>query len=245
MALSEFGKLQIVPRKQPFDRRRRRFVEDAAQDELASLREPLFRELEKLHARPEYRKLQEGHKCCTREFNQMRISPLEANAIRDAFRRDPELKRRLPEVLARLEAQLETLEDNEERQAFDCPLLDGKLCMVHNVAKPIGCLAWHPPKPDAEPSDYTFTRRGWDAFASRDALNDRYVGSKWKLKVIPLWLKRVFSQQLERRRKREDQEPRREAPPQSASTEQREQARTTRDLRRQQPKRQKGRRRPK
>ncbi len=101
------------------------------------------------------------------------------------------------------------LKDNDERQSFDCPLLEGTRCLVHDVAKPIGCLAWHSPSPDADPSEYTFTPRGWNAFADRDELNDRFQGgSHWKLRVIPLWLKRVFSGPLERRRKKKHQRPR-------------------------------------
>ena len=37
---------------------------------------------------------------------------------------------------------------------------------------------------------------GWKAFEKRDLLNDQFCGPHWKLRVIPLWLKRVFATAL-------------------------------------------------
>src|SRR4029453_12439117 len=116
------------------------------------------------------------------------ISPLEAKAIARAFRKDPALRAKLPQVLRRLREELPRLADNTERQSFDCPLLEGTRCLVHDAAKPIGCTAWNYGR--------DFSRAGWKAFAERDELNDRVHGPDWKLRAIPLWLKRVFQEEL-------------------------------------------------
>lgn len=163
-------------------------VPPAALRELARIRAPLFRELSSLLRDPDYLRGEPAHLCCTRQRNQMRISPLEAAAVAQAFRIDPELRARLPQVLARTRAELERLDDGTRRQSFDCPLLEGTRCMVHDVAKPIGCTAWNPGR--------DFTDAGWNAFARRDEINDRTFGRHWKLRVIPLWLKRVFAREL-------------------------------------------------
>jgi len=177
------------------DPRRRRFVEAAALEELEKIRAPLYQELDRLLDESDYQRGQPAHRCCTRQFNQMRISPLEASAIAKAFQADPDLRRTLPQVLARLRRQLPDLRDDDSRQPFDCPLLDGTRCLVHTTAKPIGCLAWHPCDPNAELEE-SFTRKGWQAFAQRDAANDRFYGPHWKLRVIPRWLQRVFAKEL-------------------------------------------------
>ena len=169
--------------------------------ELAQIRAPLYRELKKMVTDQAYQHGKDPHLCCTSKYNQMRISPLEAKSIARAFRSDPELRKRLPAVLDRLEKVLGGLSDNGERQSFDCPLLENKQCMVHEIGKPVGCLAWHPRQYSDPDGEYGFSSRGWTAFASRDRLNDKYQGPDWKLRVIPLWLKRVFSKQLKRRAK--------------------------------------------
>ncbi len=120
----------------------------------------------------------------------MRISPLEAEAIARAFRSDPALRAKLPDVVERLRRELGKVEESTRRQNFDCPLLEGTRCLVHDRAKPIGCTAWNPGR--------EFTSAGWTAFAERDELNDRILGPRWKLRVIPLWLKRVFADELRR-----------------------------------------------
>jgi len=167
------------------DRARRRGAEEAALRELDRIRAPLFKELERLLGDPEYLRGEEPHACCLREKNQMRISPLEARAIARAFRTDPDLRARLPAVLRRLRDELRRLQDTSERQSFDCPLLEGTRCLVHDRAKPIGCTAWHPGR--------EFSREGWKAFTARDELNDSLYGPDWKLRVIPLWLNRVLA----------------------------------------------------
>ncbi|MBI4605433.1 MAG: hypothetical protein HY721_26000 [Planctomycetes bacterium] len=162
--------------------------EGAALRELDRIRAPLFRELERLLRDPDYHRGEEPHACCTRAKNQMRISPLEAKAIARALLEVPELRAKLPAVLRRLKVELPRLEDNTRRQSFDCPLLEGTRCLVHDAAKPIGCTAWHPGR--------ELTDAGWEAFARRDELNDRLHGSRWKLRVIPLWLKRALAAEL-------------------------------------------------
>ena len=182
---------------------RQRLKERQALEELQRLRPALFRDMARLTRRESNDRAERGdrgrdrqgrnrrggeqsraHKCCKREWNQMRISPLEAHDIATAFRNEPELRRRLPAVRARLNEELKLLTDNAERQNFECPLLEGTRCLVHEVAKPIGCLAWN------EGEEYTSV--AWNAFRRRDEINDRIYGEDWKLRAIPLWLKRVF-----------------------------------------------------
>jgi hypothetical protein len=124
------------------------------------------------------------HRCCQRQLNQMRISPLEARAIALAFERDPQLRAKLDQVRQRLEKVLPRLRRSTARQNFDCPLLEGTRCLVHHSAKPIGCAAWNPRR--------EFSEDAWEAFARRDELNDQIYGPRWKLHVIPLWLERVL-----------------------------------------------------
>ena len=114
--------------------------------------------------------------------------PNQVPGIIDEEREDPALRAKLPDVLRRLAAEVPILKDDGERQSFDCPLLDGDRCLVHRLAKPIGCLAWN--------SDKEYSKKAWAAFEVRDELNDSIYGRKWQLRVIPLWLKRVFRQQL-------------------------------------------------
>ena len=185
-----------MPRQRPTRSSGNRYVDEASMKELDQIRAPLYRELEKLRKEISYQAGRDSHLCCTRKYNQMRISPLEARSIAVAFRENPELRRGLPAVLDRLEESLKGLSDNGERQAFDCPLLEKGKCMVHNIAKPVGCLAWHPRQYSDPEGEYGFTGKGWAAFSSRDGLNDKYLGPDWKLRVIPLWLKRVFSREL-------------------------------------------------
>ena len=172
------------------DRRAFRAAELGLLHELAGLRAELLEESQRLARRPGYLRGRPAHVCCTRRFNQMRITPLEAAAIAEAFRKDAELKRHLPAVLRRLDRELSGLREGEDRQSFDCPLLDGARCLVHETAKPIGCAAWHPESFDSD--ELRFTRKGWKAFEQRDRLNDRLYGKSWKLMVIPLWLQRVL-----------------------------------------------------
>jgi hypothetical protein len=63
--------------------------------------------------------------------------------------------------------------------------------LVHDAAKPIGCTAWN--------AGRDFSKAGWKAFEERDRLNDRLYGPHWKLRVIPMWLKRVLRKQLNRK----------------------------------------------
>ncbi len=122
----------------------------------------------------------------------MRISPLEARDIIDAFHRDPELRRRLPGIAARIHEEAGKLRNTTERQNFDCPLLEGTRCLVHHVAKPIGCLAWNPGR--------EFSPAAWNAFRRRDELNDRLHGPDWRLQVIPIWLARILRRDAARGR---------------------------------------------
>ena len=171
-----------------YDPRRQAARERAALALLNRIREPIFHELKELLKDSDYHKGQAPHACCLKALNQMRISPLEAKAIGRALRTHAELRRKLPAVLRRLREEVRGLEDSEERQNFDCPLLEGTRCLVHDTAKPIGCAAWNP--------GTSFTKVAWRAFRERDELNDRTYGTDWKLRVIPLWLKRVFAREL-------------------------------------------------
>ena len=160
----------------------------AAVRALNGVRAPLFVELAELLKDPTYGKGEPAHIACTRARNQMRISPLEAEAIAEALRTRLDLRRHLPAIRRRLREELATLRDSTARQSFTCPLLDGKLCLVHHAAKPIGCLAWNPGR------DYSDA--GWFAFESRDRANDRLWGSRWPLRAIPLALARVLGEEL-------------------------------------------------
>jgi hypothetical protein len=152
------------------------------------VRAPLFVELAELLKDPTYGQDEPAHIACTRARNQMRISPLEAEAIAEALRTRPELRTHLPAIRRRLRAELKRLRDSTARQSFRCPLLTGKLCLVHHAAKPIGCLAWNPGR------DYSDA--GWFAFESRDHANDRLWGRGWQLRAIPLALARVLGEEL-------------------------------------------------
>ncbi len=170
-------------------RRQHRILESRLLPDLAVVRAPLLEESDRVRRDAGRRHGREPeHLCCRRPSNQMRISPLEARAIAEAFQEDPALRRKLPDVLERLAAEVPLLKDDGERQSFDCPLLEGDRCLVHRLAKPIGCLAWNPGR--------EYSRKGWRAFKVRDELNNAIYGKSWQLRVIPLWLKRVFRQQL-------------------------------------------------
>lgn len=174
------------PGHQDDRRRRHRNLEERLLPDLAAIRATLLVDVRRDRGRGHGREAE--HLCCRRPNNQMRISPLEARAIAEVFREDPALRAKLPDVLKRLAAEVPVLKDDGERQSFDCPLLDGDRCLVHRLAKPIGCLAWN--------SGKEYSKKGWSAFEVRDELNDSIYGRKWQLRVIPLWLKRVFRQQL-------------------------------------------------
>jgi len=157
---------------------------------LDRIRGPLFVELRELLKDPAYGKGEPAHLFCTRPRNQMRISPLEAEAIAEAIRNRPELQEKIPAIRRHLRAELRQLRDSTARQIFRCPLLWRTRCLVHDVAKPIGCLAWNPGR--------EFSDLAWFAFARRDVLNDAIYGPNWKLRVIPLWLARVLGEKLTR-----------------------------------------------
>ena len=177
-------------------RKNQRVQETVALQKLGTLREPLLDEsAEVREQQPPEATARAAHRCCKKPENQMRISPLEARAIERAFRENPELRGKLPQVLERLNHELPSLTDSTERQTFDCPLLEGTSCLVHESAKPIGCLAWNPGR--------DWSPRAWRAFEERDKLNDEVYGPKWQLRVIPLWLKRVFKAPLSARRQRQ------------------------------------------
>ncbi len=155
---------------------------------LDRVRAPLFVELAEILKDPRPASEEPAHLSCTRSRNQMRISPLEAEAIAEALGTRPELRKLLPAIRRRLRAELARLADSTARQRFRCPLLSGKLCLVHHAAKPIGCLAWNPGR--------DLSDAGWFAFERRDAMNDALWGEGWKLRVIPLWLARVLGEEL-------------------------------------------------
>ena len=170
-------------------RRHQRLMEQRLLPELTATRATLREESARLQREKRRKRDREPeYLCCKRPRNQMRISPLEARAIARAFQTDPELRSKLPAVLERLVKEVPQLKDDTQRQSFDCPLLERDRCLVHRLAKPIGCLAWN--------SGKDYSKSGWKAFESRDRLNDSVYGPRWQLRAIPLWLKRVFRQQL-------------------------------------------------
>lgn len=172
------GKSTPGPRRERIDRSDKPI--DQLLDRLHHARLPLFREhravMKKLKESPGQ---PEPHRFCTREFNQMRISDLEAMSIARAFRREPHLIHRLAEVQARVEEELKHLKRSRKRQNFTCPLLDGERCLVHQAAKPIGCLSFNGSSP---------SEAGWKALNTRNRLNDRLVDRSWELQAIPLML---------------------------------------------------------
>lgn len=185
-----------VRKRRPSSQPRTRCSESAGLAELQELRQLLLGELRRVAAEPDYLQGQPAHACCTRQLNQMRMTPLEARAILLAFRSNSKLRKNLPQVLERLREEMKHLKDNDERQSFDCPLLEDGLCLVHQEAKPIGCLAWHPAVADERSGDSHFTPQGWRAFDIRDMLNDAVYGSDWKVRAIPLCLRRIFAEEL-------------------------------------------------
>jgi hypothetical protein len=160
---------------------------EAALISLDRSRGPLFREMELIAAGERGPRSESPHKACTREFNRMRITDLEAIDIARAFHEKPHLAGKLPEVFDRLGDALAGLKDTEDPQAFTCPLLDGKKCMVHHVAKPIACLAWNPGR------DYS--KEGWHSLQRREKLNSALFGDRWRLQAIPLQLARFLGEE--------------------------------------------------
>ncbi|MGE3164933.1 MAG: hypothetical protein AB7O52_08500 [Planctomycetota bacterium] len=152
----------------------------SARAQLAAIREPLFADMDALDNDPTYEQPPEPHRACTRAHNRMRISTLEALDIILAFRDHPKLRSKWPSIRIRIAAARARLRNDERRQAYDCPLLEGTLCTVHHIAKPIPCLAWNP--------GMDFTEAGWNAFAERDQLNATAVAEDWELKAIPVML---------------------------------------------------------
>ncbi len=174
-----------TPSQRRKQQRRRRVASlEAALLSLDRSRGPLFREMDQIEGSRRNSKGQRPHLSCTKKFNRMRITDLEAIDIARAFREKPHLRGKLPEVYARLAKALHGLRDSEDPQAFDCPLLEGKKCMVHHVAKPIACLAWNPGR------DYS--NEGWHSFSRRDKLNTELFADRWALKAIPLQLSRYL-----------------------------------------------------
>lgn len=177
------------PRRERIDRRDKPI--DQMLDRLNQARVPLFKEhravMRELKSNPGN---PEPHQFCTREFNQMRISDLEALSIARAFKREPHLIHRLPEVLARVEQEVRRLKTSQKRQNFNCPLLDGERCLVHQAAKPMGCLSF---------TGSTPSEAGWRALNTRNRLNERLVDREWELRAIPLMLaKYLDSDELEK-----------------------------------------------
>ena len=174
-----------TPSQRRKQQRRRRVASlEAALLSLDRSRGPLFREMERIDSSRRHSRGHKPHLSCTKKFNRIRITDLEAIDIARAFREKPHLRGKLPEVYARLAKALHGLRDSEDPQAFDCPLLEGKKCMVHHIAKPIACLAWNPGR------DYS--NEGWHSFSRRDKLNTELFTDQWELKAIPLQLSRYL-----------------------------------------------------
>jgi hypothetical protein len=171
-------------------KQRRARTEEGLESALISLdrsRGPLFEEMARLAESKRGTRSANPHLACTRKFNRMRITDLEAVDIARAFAEKPHLRGKLSQVYERIAKELPHLRDDEEPQAFDCPLLEGTQCMVHHVAKPIACLAWNRGR--------EYSGEGWHSFSRRDRLNRSLFGEEWQLKAIPLQLARFLEGQ--------------------------------------------------
>jgi Fe-S-cluster containining protein len=84
-------------------------------------------------------------KCCRVGFNSMKITRIEAEALRRRLAK-PDLAPLLPEILRRAEEEVRTRGLATDPDAtYDCPLLspEGR-CLVHGPAQPAGCLTFRP-----------------------------------------------------------------------------------------------------
>ena len=120
--------------------------------------------------------------CCVDEhFVNIRISRLEAAAIKDVLSRLPALKR--AGVFARIEDAAAGL---SEKETFACPLFEKEIgCLVHMEAKPLPCIqhACYESREDLPPDELLD-----ESEAKIDRLNQRVYGKATALKPLPFCL---------------------------------------------------------
>ena len=124
-----------------------------------------------------------GACCLDAHFVNVRISRLEAAAIRDS------LLRLEPEFQSRVYARIENAADGlSERETYACPLFEkGTGCLVHNDAKPLPCIqhACYDRKEDLPPDELLA-----EAEELIDRLNRRVYGTATAIKPLPTALLR-------------------------------------------------------
>ncbi|HEX2638975.1 MAG TPA: hypothetical protein VHL50_00305 [Pyrinomonadaceae bacterium] len=130
--------------------------------------------------------------CCTdAHFVNVRISRLEAAAIRNVIGRLPEERR--AEVRGRIDAAIEkyklSADANAAEQKFACPLFEkGVGCLVHNSGKPLPCIqhACYERKEDLPPDQLLEENE-----AAVERLNRRVYGGPQGLLPLPVAVKLV------------------------------------------------------
>ena len=130
--------------------------------------------------------------CCTdAHFVNVRISRLEAVAIRYVVERLPWEKR--AEIRERIEATIEkfklSADPEAAEQKFSCPLFEkGTGCLVHNLGKPLPCIqhACYEREEDLPPDSLLNEKE-----AIVDRLNRRVYGRPEGLLPLPIAVMRV------------------------------------------------------
>jgi hypothetical protein len=131
--------------------------------------------------------------CCTdAHFVNVRISRLEASAIRSVIERLP--GDRANEVYRRVEEAIEnyglSIKDETFDQTFACPLFEkGIGCLVHNEGKPLPCIqhACYEREEDLPPDSLL------DEYELKiERLNQRVYGTSQPLLPLPVAVKNAF-----------------------------------------------------
>jgi hypothetical protein len=130
--------------------------------------------------------------CCTdAHFVNVRISRLEAAAIRNVIKRLPEGRR--AEICERIDTAIEkyklSADDDAAEQKFACPLFEkGIGCLVHNEGKPLPCIqhACYERKEDLPPDELLEEKE-----VAIERLNRRVYGGPQGRLPLPIAVKRV------------------------------------------------------
>lgn len=130
--------------------------------------------------------------CCTdAHFVNVRISRLEAVAIRNVIERSPEERR--AEIYGRIDAAIEesglSADVDAAEQKFACPLFEkGTGCLVHSEGKPLPCIqhACYDREEDLPPDDLLSEKE-----TQIDRLNRRVYGGPQGLMPLPIAVKKV------------------------------------------------------
>lgn len=132
----------------------------------------------------------ETRECCTDEhFVNVRVTRLEAEAIKQAIEDLPEETR--TRVLERGTAAARRLA--ETHGFFSCPLFEPEAgCLVHGTAKPLPCI-FHAcyERPEDIPADAIL--EGAEREVAR--LNSRTFGNAWSVDPIPVAIARAESKE--------------------------------------------------